>query len=160
MDNQDPKEEILTLREFKRSLFDLYWEKFGTFYLHALPHRQLVIGKRGLVGDEKEVGIILVFGPKGGVRNLDVGEEWIYAELQFGYIWEEIFIPWDCVFRYFDRTQTTLVNMKVFALEQTQEIFRGLSSKEKTTPTDKKEGDAKSDQSNVIQVDFGSKSKQ
>ncbi len=141
-------------------MFDLYWEGFGTFYLHALPHRQLVIGKRGLVGDEKEVGIILVFGPKGGVRNLDAGEEWIYAELQFGYTWEEVFVPWDCICRYFDRTQTTLMNMKVFASEQTQEAFQGLSSKEKTTSTEKKEGDVKGDQSNVIQVNFGSKSKQ
>ncbi|AXR69952.1 ClpXP protease specificity-enhancing factor SspB [Leptospira mayottensis] len=160
MDNQYLKEEILTLRKFKRSLFELYWGGFGTFYLHALPHPQLVIGKRGLVGNEKEVGIILVFGPKGGVRNLDVGEEWIYAELQFGYNWEEVFVPWDCIFRYFDKAQTTLMNMKVFASEQTQEASQGLSSGEKTTSAKKKEDDVKGDQSNVIQVDFGSKSKQ
>ncbi len=70
MDKQNLKEEILTLRKFKRSLFELYWEKFGTFYLHALPHPQLVIGKRGLVGDEREVGIVLVFGSKGGSEKL------------------------------------------------------------------------------------------
>lgn len=154
MDKRNLKEEILTLRKFKRSLFDLYWDGFGTFYVHALPHNQLVIGKRGLVGEEKETGIVLVFGPKGGVRNLDAGEEWIYAELQFGYIWEEVFIPWDCIFRYFDKTQTTLTNMKVFTTEQT-EVFKELSSGEKTADSTK--GDQSS---NVIQVDFGSKSKQ
>ncbi|EMJ96626.1 stringent starvation protein B [Leptospira alstonii] len=157
MDKRNLKEEILALRKFKRSLFDLYWDGFGTFYVHALPHNRLVIGKRGLVGEEKETGIVLVFGPKGGVRNLDAGEEWIYAELQFGYIWEEVFIPWDCIFRYFDKTQTTLTNMKVFTTEQT-EVFKELSSGEKTA--DKKEDSTKGDQSNVIQVDFGSKSKQ
>ncbi|AYV57961.1 ClpXP protease specificity-enhancing factor SspB [Leptospira kmetyi] len=159
MDKQNLKEEILTLRKFKRSLFDLYWDQFGTFYLHALPHPQLVIGKRGLVGDEKESGIVLVFSPKGGVRNLDAGEEWIYAELQFGYTWEEVFIPWDCILRYFDKTQQTLTNMKVFTTEP--EIFKKDSpSAEKTVSTEKKEGDTKDDKSNVIQVDFGSKSKQ
>ncbi|EMN12919.1 hypothetical protein [Leptospira borgpetersenii] len=159
MDNQYIKEEILTLRRFKRSLFDLYWEGFGTFYLHALPHGKLVIGKRGLVGEERETGIILVFGPQGGVRNLDAGEEWIYAELQFGYTWEEVFVPWDCIFRYFDKAQTTLIHMKVFASEQIQEASQGLALGEKTTLVKKKEGDVKGDQSNVIQVDFGSKSK-
>ncbi|PJZ57353.1 ClpXP protease specificity-enhancing factor SspB [Leptospira barantonii] len=159
MDKQNLKEEILALRKFKRSLFDLYWDRFGTFYLHALPHPQLVIGKRGLVGDEKESGIVLVFSPKGGVRNLDAGEEWIYAELQFGYTWEEIFIPWDCILRYFDKTQQTLTNMKVFTTEP--EILKKDSpSAEKTVSTEKKEGDTKDDKSNVIQVDFGSKSKQ
>lgn len=156
MDKQNLKEEILTLRKFKRSLFELYWEKFGTFYLHALPHPQLVIGKRGLVGDEREVGIVLVFGSKGGVKNLDPVEEWIYAKLQFGYTWEEVFIPWDCILRYFDKTQTALTNMRVFTKEQ--EIFKELSSGEKTVS--KKKKDEEGDSSKVIQVNFGSKSKQ
>lgn len=159
MDKQNLKEEILNLRKFKRSLFDLYWDQFGTFYLHALPHPQLVIGKRGLVGDEKESGIVLVFSPKGGVRNLDAGEEWIYAELQFGYAWEEVFIPWDCILRYFDKTQQTLTNMKVFTTEP-EVLKKDSPSAEKTVSTEKKEGDTKDDKSNVIQVDFGSKSKQ
>ncbi|MBW0435341.1 ClpXP protease specificity-enhancing factor SspB [Leptospira yasudae] len=158
MDKQNLKEEILALRKFKRSLFDLYWDQFGTFYLQAVPHPQLVIGKRGLVGDEKESGIVLVFGPKGGVRRLDLQEEWIYAELQFGYIWEEVFIPWDCVLRYFDKTQQTLTNLKVFTTEP--EILQDFRSGEKTVTTEKKEDDTKDDKSNVIQVDFGSKSKQ
>lgn len=136
MDKQNLKEEILNLRKFKRSLFELYCEKFGTFYLHALPHPQLVIGKRGLVGDEREVGIVLVFGPKGGVKNLDPGEEWIYAELQFGYTWEEVFIPWDCILRYFDKTQTALTNMRVFTKEQ--EILKELLPGGKTVSEKKK----------------------
>ncbi|XDD52393.1 ClpXP protease specificity-enhancing factor SspB [Leptospira sp. WS92.C1] len=158
MDKQNLKDEILSLRKFKRQLFDLYWDQFGTFFLHALPHPKLAIGKRGLVGDEKEAGIVLVFSPKGGVRNLDLQEEWIYAELQFGYTWEELFIPWDCILRYFDKTQQTLTNMKVFTTEA--EILKQLSPSEKTALTEKKEGETKDDKSNVIQVDFGSKSKQ
>ncbi|MDV6236279.1 ClpXP protease specificity-enhancing factor SspB [Leptospira ellisii] len=160
MDKQSLKEEILSLRKFKRELFDLYWDSFGTFFLHAVPHPKLVIGKRGLVGDEKETGLVLVFSPKGGTRNLDLKEEWIYAELQFGYAWEEVFIPWDCVLRYFDKSQQTLINMKVFTAES--EVFKQVqtSAGEKAVSTEKKEGETKDDKSNVIQVDFGSKSKQ
>ncbi|TGK33878.1 stringent starvation protein B [Leptospira gomenensis] len=160
MDKKSLKEEILNLRKFKRELFDLYWESFGTFFLHAAPHPKLVIGKRGLVGEEKETGVVLVFSPKGGTRNLDLREEWIYAELQFGYAWEEVFIPWDCILRYYDKSQQTLINMKVFTAES--EVFKQIqtSAKEKTVSTEKKEGETKDDKSNVIQVDFGSKSKQ
>ncbi len=92
MESEITLEELKNIRSFKNDLFKLYWEKFGTFYMHVLPHPQLKIGKRGLVGDEKESGIVLVFGPK-AVREVQAMELELFAELQFGYNWESVNIP-------------------------------------------------------------------
>lgn len=137
-DNLSP-EEIATLRSFKKKMFDLYWETYGTFYLHALPHPNLDLGKRGLVGEEKENGIILVFGPK-AVRSLEIREDHLFAELQFGYNWDSLFIPWDSLFRLYDKTQNAILQMKVI-LNPIQE---------NSPPEQVKEG-------NVIRIQFGDK---
>ena len=132
-------EDIRQLREFKSEIIEVYWERFGTFYLHLMPHPDLVIGKRGLVGDEKEMGIILVLGPK-AVKSYTLDETFLYCELQFGYTWEKITAPWDCVFRLYDKTQNSVTQMRFFS-----EPFAEKKEKERI------------DDSNVIKVDFGGK---
>ncbi|TGK01850.1 stringent starvation protein B [Leptospira langatensis] len=160
MDNPN-LEDIQALREFKKQLFSVYWERFGTFYVHAMPHPDLKIGKRGLVGEEPESGIILVIGPR-AARDIRIEEEWVYAELQFGYTWEEVFLPWDSIFRYFDKSQQTVTQMRIFLgkvevpsskPEAPKEEITDEASRSETSSKSKKRKD------NVIQVDFGSKSK-
>ncbi|PJZ24907.1 stringent starvation protein B [Leptospira hartskeerlii] len=152
-------EDIQTLREFKKQLFSVYWERFGTFYVHVMPHPDLKIGKRGLVGEEPESGIILVIGPR-AARDIKIEEEWVYAELQFGYTWEQVFLPWDGIFRYFDKSQQTVTQMRIYLGKPEQ-----TSKKEEVSPAETKEevSDSESGSSkrkdNVIQVDFGSKTK-
>ncbi|MEM7179639.1 MAG: ClpXP protease specificity-enhancing factor SspB [Spirochaetota bacterium] len=134
-------EEKKIIREFKAKLFDSYWEKFGTFYLHIIPHPNLEIGKRGLVGEEKEAGIVLVFGPQ-AVKELKAEADYLYVELQFGFAWEKLIIPWDAIFRIYDKAQHCITQMRTFEDEITFEPF-----KEKPKP--------KPPESKVIQVDFG-----
>lgn len=157
MDEKLTLEEIKNIREFKTDLFNLYWERFGTFYIHILPHPKLEIGKRGLVGDEKESGIILVFGPK-AVRNVHFYELELYAELQFGYNWEEVSIPWDAVFRIYDKGQTSLVQLRILPpIGEESEIE---NAKQKTNSPKKpatKHSKDSDEKGKVIRVDFGGK---
>lgn len=143
-------EELDNLRSYKRMLFDLYWEKFGVFYLQAMPHPNLEIGKRGLLGDEVEEGIVLVFGDK-AVRGLDSQKEYLFAELQFGSRWEEAIIPWDSVSRYFDKSQYSLTQVKYISdFELPPSSKQGHNSNLKSVPMDNTGG-------KVIKVDFGGK---
>lgn len=155
MDDKLTLEDIKNIREFKTDLFNLYWERFGTFYLHLLPHPKLVIGKRGLVGEEKEAGIILVFGPK-AVRNVHFYDTELYAELQFGYNWEEVYIPWDAIFRIYDKGQASLVQMRILPPieEESDDASKPKSIKRPgaSPKTGKDEEKGK-----VIRVDFGGK---
>lgn len=153
MDTIVPKEEILNLREFKKETFQLYWDRFGTFFLHAMPHPNLSIGNRGLLEDEKESGIVLVFGPR-ATRDIEYGEEYLYADLQFGYKWESVAIPWDCVFRLYDKAQQSVSQMKIFILQldpEKKEATESIKDKQKSAQKDPN--------SNVIQVNFGGKPK-
>ena len=106
------REDIDLLRKFKSSIFDLYWEKYGFFYIHVLPHPDLQMGNRGLIGKEKEGGVILAFGAT-ACKDISSEEEYLYAELQFGMKWEKLLIPWDCIFRIFDKSQNSLTQLRV-----------------------------------------------
>jgi hypothetical protein len=157
MDDKITLEEIKNIRAFKVDLFNLYWERFGTFYLHVLPHAKLSIGKRGLVGEEKESGIILVFGPK-AVRNVHINDIELYAELQFGYSWESITIPWDAIFRIYDKGQSSLVQLRIHS--QVDEIEEAALKAKSSSPSKKSSVEKtgkKGKDGNVIQVDFGGK---
>lgn len=139
-------EEKKMIREFKSSLFNIYWERFGTFYLHIIPHPNLEIGKRGLVGEENEAGIVLVFGPQ-AVKELSLEPDYLYAELQFGFTWEKLIVPWDAIFRIYDKTQYAISQLKTFEDEITFEPYK------------EKPPEPKPVESKVIQVDFSKNNK-
>lgn len=160
MDGEITQEEIKNIRSFKSDLFTLYWEKFGTFYMHVLPHPDLKIGSRGLVGEEKESGIVLVFGPR-AVRDVQAMEKELFAELQFGYNWEKVVIPWDSVFRIYDKAQSSLVQLRILPITNESPQIATLQADEKSKETElKPKKEAKpldSNKDNVIRVDFGGK---
>ncbi len=145
-------EDLKVLRKFKLDLFQNYWDNSVTFYAHVLPHPSLEIGKRGLVGEEKTSGIILAFGQT-ACREVASEADYLFAELQFGYTWEKLFIPWDAVYRLYDKNQFVITQMRV----QLDKIDFGFGNSEpKAEPVKKKK--AVSD-SKVIEVDFGAKRK-
>lgn len=151
MEEKITPEELKALREFKSRLFDLYWEKFGFFYIHVMPHPYLEIGSRGLVGKESEAGIVLAFGPT-ACREISSQEEYIYAELQFGFKWEKLIIPWDSIFRVFDKSHNSITQLRVVFDEP---VFTGKGGTEKKA----KEAAKTSDDSKVISIDFTAKKK-
>ncbi|TGM66042.1 stringent starvation protein B [Leptospira meyeri] len=143
------QEEITTLREFKRDLFNLYWERFGVFYIHVMPHPKLEIGKRGLLNAEKESGIVLVFGDK-AVKVLDSKPDYLFAELQFGSAWEPTMIPWDAVFRIYDKFQNSATQLRFLQVEAAATPEENVSKPKVAKPEVSGDG-------NVIRVDFGGK---
>ncbi|MCW7492457.1 ClpXP protease specificity-enhancing factor SspB [Leptospira sp. 2 VSF19] len=143
------QEEITTLREFKRDLFNLYWERFGVFYIHVMPHPKLEIGKRGLLNAEKESGIVLVFGDK-AVKVLDSKPDYLFAELQFGSAWEPTVIPWDAVFRIYDKFQNSATQLRFLQVEVAPGVEESNTKPKVTKPEVTGDG-------NVIRVDFGGK---
>ncbi|HMV41359.1 MAG TPA: ClpXP protease specificity-enhancing factor SspB [Leptospiraceae bacterium] len=144
--------EIRTLRDFKIQLFETYWEKFPTFYLHVLPHPNLEMGKRGLVGAEKESGVVLAFGST-AVRDISSQADYLYAELQFGFNWEKLIIPWDAVFRIYDKGQNSITQLRIL----TDEIDFS-NSESKTKKVEKKKETPS--ESKVIEVDFTARKKE
>lgn len=148
MEQKISPEDRKLIREFKVKLFEMYWEKFGTFYMHLVPHPNLVIGSRGLLKEEKETGIVLVFGPQ-AVKEVNTDKEFLFAELQFGFKWEKLVIPWDSIFRIYDKSQYSITQMRVFSDEIAPQEAKDkpASAKVKQSSSDPK----------VIEVDFTKK---
>lgn len=142
MEDELTPEDIRLLRNFKSTLFNLYWEQFGFFYIHVFPHPELKMGTRGLVGKEAEAGVILAFGPN-ACKEVSAESDYLYAELQFGLKWEKLFIPWDSVFRIFDKAQNSLVQLRVIKDAPT------FTSEQEKPGKPKKHSDSK-----VIEIDF------
>lgn len=100
-ENKITPEDIAYNRRLKKALVESLFEVCETFYLHCLPHPELFLGARGLVDNEKEEGIVLVFGPY-SARRLSWDEKSIDCDMHFAR-WEPVHIPWECVHRVFDK---------------------------------------------------------
>ncbi|MDX1957268.1 MAG: ClpXP protease specificity-enhancing factor SspB [Leptospiraceae bacterium] len=151
MEDKISSEELKYLRDFKSRLFDLYWEKFGFFYIHVLPHPSLEMGARGLIGKETESGVVLAFG-QSACKDISSQSDYLFAELQFGFKWEKLIIPWDAVFRIFDKSQNSVTQLRVIFDEP---IFED-NKQDKTEVKSIKKSSA---DSKVIEIDFSSKKK-
>ena len=100
-------------RNYKKNLFELYWQTFGIFFVHIIPHINLKIENRDLIKDEKKNGILLIFGET-STQNLSLENNFIKAELQFGSKWEKISIPWDAILAFYDKKQTSITQLATF----------------------------------------------
>lgn len=100
-ENKITPEDIAYNRRLKKAMVESLFEVCETFYVHCLPHPELYLGARGLVDNEKEEGIVLVFGPY-SARRLSWDEKAIDCDMHFAR-WEPVHIPWECVHRVFDK---------------------------------------------------------
>lgn len=112
-------------------------------YMHLMPHKGLIIGKRGLIGEEKEKGILLVFGQQ-SYKNLNISENFIVVDMRFSGKWETLHIPANSITTIFDSpvSPTFVFNFNI----EKEDIF--LDNKEKKAPVITKENEK------VIKVDF------
>ena len=132
-------------RAFKKDILDVIFTHFETFYIHCMPHPDLLIGMRGLQDKEKQEGIVLVFGPHSN-RNLGWDEKALYCELQFNK-WEAVQIPYECISRIFDKEGQVIINCATVQQESEADSKKGKSRRSAKAG----KGDS---ESKVIEVDF------
>lgn len=148
MSTKFTEEDLNYNKILKKSIFEVILEKTDTFYIHCMNHRRLYIGSRGLLENEKKEGIILVFGPY-SYRNLDWDEHAIYCEMNFGK-WETITIPYECIFRIFDKAGHFIMQFLNMELE---------SYEKKLEESINSESENKSSEDNIIKIDFSKRKK-
>lgn len=137
------KEEIEYNKKIKKAIFEVLLEEANTFYIHCINHPKLIIGDRGLLEKEKEEGIVLVLGPY-SYRNLHLDEKGISCEMNFAK-WEYVYIPYECIFRFFDKAGHCL--------------FQFLVIQNSEEESEKKEEIPQNDKEKVIKIDFTKKNK-
>ncbi|BAI80744.1 conserved hypothetical protein [Deferribacter desulfuricans SSM1] len=87
--------------KFKKELLEKIIDNFEKFYIHIMPHKNLVIGNRGLIDQEKEKGLMLVFGPY-SYKEFRWDDENIYVSMRFSGVWEYLIIPFESIVSVFD----------------------------------------------------------
>lgn len=84
--------ETITEDALKKSVLELLLSKGYKFYMNIHPTEHLIVGKRGVTPEEKEMGLILVFS-KTSYRNLKIEDHFIYCDMKFKGVWENLQIP-------------------------------------------------------------------
>lgn len=132
--------------EFKYNIILEILKKYPKIYIHVMPHENLIIGNRGLVGDENQHGILLVFG-RFSYKNLGFSDDNLFVDMKFSGIWEDLSIPLESIYAIFDSTTDPefIFNFKI------ESINSKSSSDKKKKPV--KKGVVKDD-GKIIKVDF------
>lgn len=76
----------------KKEIFEFMLDRGYRFYMNIIPTELLVVGKRGLTPEEKETGLTLIFS-KTSYKNLSFDDHFIYCDMKFNGIWENLKIP-------------------------------------------------------------------
>ncbi|MFC1549359.1 ClpXP protease specificity-enhancing factor SspB [Nitrospirota bacterium] len=139
------------LADIKKDLFFRLLDGAGRVFVHVLPSMELEIGRRGLVGDELENGITLVFNSH---MKFDWGDYGIEVTLVFGSTPEKCFIPTDAI----DAIYSPELKVQLL-MEQTDDVSKPRDSKS-AQPKEKAAevtGTVSKSEGKVIEVDFHKK---
>jgi len=140
------------LADIKRDLFFRLLDDAGRVFVHVRPSMELEIGRRGLLGDELNNGITLVFNSH---MKFDWGPMGIEATLVFGSTPEKCFIPDNAIDSIYSP------ELKVQLLMEQSEDTPGPKDKFKHgfEPSGKHHSHApvRKGDGNVIEVDFHKK---
>jgi hypothetical protein len=136
------------LADIKRDLFYRLLDDAGRVFVHVRPSMELEIGRRGLVGDELNNGITLVFNSH---MKFDWGDYGIEAALVFGSTPEKCFIPTEAIDAIYSPELKVQLLMEQEDDASKSRDRKGAESKEKTSGPSGKGGKA---EGKVIEVDF------
>lgn len=84
------------MNKFIENIISVSINNIDPVYVHALPHKDLIIGKRGLVGNEINSGIILSIGSKSAL-DLSFDKVGFYVKLKFAGVWQDVFVPYESI---------------------------------------------------------------
>ncbi|ADD68522.1 hypothetical protein Dacet_1758 [Denitrovibrio acetiphilus DSM 12809] len=89
------------MNQFRQNIFQEILKNYEKFYVHLMPHPELIIGVRGLLGDENKNGLVLVFGPH-SYDKLSLESDCITVNMKFSGSWESLYIPLNAVSAIFN----------------------------------------------------------
>lgn len=119
------------LNSFKKELFYSLIQKNEKFYISIVSVDDLKIGRRGLTEDEKKNGLILVFSHT-SYKNLTSDDEFLYCDMRFSGLWEDIVIPIYAINLFFDDMYNPNFVLR-FKFEEKKEKSDDKSSKKNKT---------------------------
>jgi len=87
--------------DFRLNVLKEILNSYEKFFIHLMPHPELIIGSRGLVGEEKKNGIVLVFSSY-SYDKLSMEDDSVTVNMKFSGSWESLYIPVDAISAIFN----------------------------------------------------------
>lgn len=84
------------MNKIKKLTINAALECYSKIYIHANPHPELAIGRRGLVGDEQNNGIVLAISST-SCSDFEMTEDRFTAQMRFAGSWEDVFVPLEAI---------------------------------------------------------------
>ncbi|MGE4265823.1 MAG: ClpXP protease specificity-enhancing factor SspB [Deferribacterales bacterium] len=137
------------MTDFRLNVLKEILNNYEKFFIHLMPHPELIIGSRGLIGEEKKNGIVLVFSSY-SYDKLDMEEDSILVNMKFSGSWESLYIPVDAVSAIFNDPVKPEF-MFSFKPQNRKTAPKPIEKEEKTEDFDDSSEDAPSSGNNVIQ---------
>jgi stringent starvation protein B len=140
---------VSNLNELKKRIFFDMLDLVGRVFILARYSKDVVIGERGFLPEEKEKGIVLVFNKR---MNFDWDEDGISAKLVFGAATHQCFIPIESIVSVFSPELSAQFSASPETPHPKKEEApaKKRSSKSSGRP-------AKSSDNKVVRVDFNKK---
>lgn len=89
------------MSDFRLNVLKEILNSYEKFFIHLMPHHNLIIGSRGLIGEEKKNGLVLVFSSY-SYDKLSIDNDSITVNMKFSGSWESLYIPVDAVSAVFN----------------------------------------------------------
>lgn len=89
------------MSDFRLNVLKEILNSYEKFFIHLMPHPNLIIGSRGLIGEEKKNGLVLVFSSY-SYDKLSIDDDSITVNMKFSGSWESLYIPVDAVSAVFN----------------------------------------------------------
>jgi hypothetical protein len=146
---------VVKMKKFKKSILNLLFDYYDKFYIHVAPLKSVVIGKRGLVGEEQENGLVLVFGAN-SYKALKWDDEYMYVDMRFSGKWETVQVPFDAIVAAFDEPSQPSFIMR-FTVAPDEVDVASEETKKTKKESSKSSGRLASTRDNVVKIDFSKK---
>ena len=101
-------------------------------YIHALPNKDLVIGRRGLINHEQTEGILLSISAA-SATDLVLEETLLYVKLRFSGKWEDVFVPYDSIRMILDDLKEPTIVFNFIPVENIPNNPKPVSDNKKQT---------------------------
>lgn len=89
------------MSNFHENIFKEIINNYEKFFVHLMPHPKLIIGSRGLIGEETKNGIVLVFSSY-SYDKMNIDDEAVTVNMKFSGNWESLYVPLDAISAIFN----------------------------------------------------------
>lgn len=124
--------------EYVQNLIDLTLTTFEKIYIHCVVTEELKVGSRPFTESEMVHGIFFLISAR-SCRKFKMEDDYIYAELRFSGVWENVYIPYKSIISILDNIDSPVTITNFLNVDEVKSMKneKGASAVKKTSNKNK-----------------------